>query len=343
MKSRLFGKTIYELHNMTGRLLLVLLLLWLPVFSGCTLPKETTPISRSGFYFDTVITITVYEEQDAKALDTCFALADRYEHLFSTELPDSDVARVNAANQEWVTVDPETVSLVNTALFYAKLSDGVFDPTIGAVSSLWDFQAEEPQLPDPSAIKEALSTVDYRDVQVDETASALRLLRAGAAIDLGGIAKGYIADHMKEALIEEGVTTAIINLGGNVLVLGEKPDGTPYRVGIQYPFQPEGTAIETLDVMDRSLVSSGCYERYMTIDGVRYHHILDTETGWPVENDLLGVTILSEYSVDGDALSTICYAVGLKDGLALIESLPDTEAVFIKKDETLVPSSGLSL
>ncbi len=343
MNTKLFRKTRHTLPVTVYRLLFGLLLLCLPGLLACAQPKEAAPISRSGFYFDTVITITVYEEEDAKALDTCFSLADRYEHLFSARLPESDVSRINAANQESVTVDPETVSLINTALFYADLSGGVFDPTIGALSSLWDFQSEEPQLPDPSAIKAALSTVDYRDVEVDEAASTIRLLRDGAAIDLGGIAKGYIADRMKEALLKEGVTSAIINLGGNVLVLGEKSDGTPYRVGIQYPFRPEGTAIETLDVKDRSLVSSGCYERYMTIDGVRYHHILDTETGWPVENDLLGVTILSEHSVDGDALSTICYALGLKDGLSLIESLPGTEAVFIKKDETLIPSSGLSL
>ncbi len=332
-------------HFLTKRLLPLMLLYMLCAapLSGCALPKETVPISRSGFYFDTVITVTVYDEQDAKSLDTCFALADRYEHLFSMKIPESDVARINAADGAPVKVDPETISLVDTALSYAALSDGVFDPTIGALSSLWDFQAEEPTLPSTSAIEAALKTVDYRDVEVDEAASTIRLLRPGASIDLGGIAKGYIADRMKEALVAEGVTTAIINLGGNVLVLGEKSNGQAYKVGIQYPFRPEGTAIETLEVKDRSLVSSGCYERYMTINGVRYHHILDTETGWPVENDLLGVTILSERSVDGDALSTICYALGLKDGMALIESLPDTEAVFIKKDETLVPSSGLSL
>ena len=343
MNTALYEKTRHNLRRLLRLLVPGLIVSCLFLLSGCALPKETTPISRSGFYFDTVITITVYEEKDAPTLDACFALADRYEHLFSTKIPESDVARINAAEGTPVTVDPETVDLLNTALSYAKLSDGVFDPTIGALSSLWDFQADEPVLPDPVNIDAALSTVDYREVIVDEKASTVQLLRPGAAIDLGGIAKGYIADRMKETLIEDGVTSAIINLGGNVLVLGEKPDGSAYKVGIQYPFQPEGTAIETLEVKDQSLVSSGCYERYMTIDGILYHHILNTETGWPVDNDLLGVTILSSRSVDGDALSTICYAMGLTDGMALIESLPDTEAVFIKKDETLVPSSGLSL
>ena len=313
------------------------------LLTGCAAQESVTPFSRSGFYFDTVITITVYDEKDLQSLDTCFALADRYEHLFSTKIEDSDVARINAANGAPVTVDPETISLVRTALSYAVLSDGAFDPTIGALSSLWDFQAEEPALPNPADIEAALKTVDYRKVKVDESAGTIQLECPGAKLDLGGIAKGYIADRMKDVLIEEGVTSAIINLGGNVLVVGEKPDGSAYKVGIQYPFQPEGTAIETMDLTDQSLVSSGCYERYMTIDGVRYHHILDTGTGYPVESGLLGVTILSDLSVDGDALSTICYALGLEDGMALIESLPDTEAVFIKEDETLVSYSGMTL
>ena len=322
---------------------MLMLLLGTTLLFGCALPRETTPISRSGFYFDTVITITVYDEKDLKSLDTCFALADRYEHLFSTKIPESDIAKINDADGAPVETDPETITLVQTALSYAALSNGVFDPTIGALSSLWDFQAEEPALPDPADIEAALTTVDYREVNVDEAAGTIQLTRPGARLDLGGIAKGYIADRMKDALIEAGVTSAIINLGGNVVVLGEKPDGGAYKVGIQYPFQPEGTAIETLEIKDESLVSSGCYERYMTIDGVRYHHILDTQTGYPVESGLLGVTILSDRSVDGDALSTICYAIGLENGMALVESLSDTEAVFIKEDETLVSSSGLSL
>ncbi len=322
--------------------LMLCVLLCASILFGCAIPREATPFSRSGFYFDTVITITVYDEKDLKSLDTCFSLADRYEHLFSTKIEDSDVARINAANGAPVTVDPETISLVNTALSYAALSDGAFDPTIGALSSLWDFQSEEPALPNPAEIEAALKTVDYRKVKVDEVNRTIQLECPGTRLDLGGIAKGYIADRMKDALMQEGVTSAIINLGGNVLVLGEKPDGSPYKVGIQYPFQPEGTAIETIDITDQSLVSSGCYERYMTIDGVRYHHILDTKTGYPVESGLLGVTILSDRSVDGDALSTICYVLGLEDGMTLIESLPDTEAVFIKEDETLVSSSGFS-
>lgn len=309
------------------------------LLSGCTLPEAATPISRSGLYFDTVITVTVYSEDDAAALDGCFSLAERYEKLFSDRIEGSDVSRINAAGGSPVTADEETITLLALALSYAELSDGAFDPTIGALSKLWDFSSEEHHVPEPEAIEAALKTVDYTGVEIDRNAHTVTLKNPEAQLDLGGIAKGYIADRMKEYLCAQGVSHAIINLGGNVVTVGSKPDGTDYRIGIQYPFEAEGTAITTLSVSDRSLVSSGVYERYFYEGDVLYHHILDTKTGYPVRNNLLSVTIYSENSVDGDALSTICFCLGLDEGMRLAESLPDIEAVFITDDEALHPTS----
>ena len=197
-------------------------------------------------------------------------------------------------------------------------------------------------MPPSSAIEAAVKTVDYHGVTLDTENNTVLLQNRDAKIDLGGIAKGYIADRMKELLISRGVQNAIINLGGNVLVLGNKPDGSAYHIGIQKPFAEEGTPLAELPLSDASLVSSGIYERYFEKDGKLYHHILNPATGYPVLNNLLGVTIRSPLSVDGDALSTICFALGLNDGLALIESIPDTEAVFITDDYELHPSSGLA-
>lgn len=314
---------------------LVLLCAALPL-SGCGTPKQ---IQRTGFYFDTVITITLYGEENASYLDQCMTMADHYEKLFSATLPDSDVSRINAAAGSPVTVDEETVALLEKGLEYCELSNGAFDITIGRLSSLWHFSDNEGEVPTEADIAAALATVDYHAVEINGT--QVTLANPDAAIDLGGIAKGYIADRMKEYLTGQGVTSGHINLGGNVLTLGEKSDHSPYTIGIQKPFAQDNSAYATVKVTDKSIVSSGVYERSFTVDGVLYHHILSTATGYPVENNLLGVTIISNESVDGDGLSTVCFSLGLEQGLALIEALPDTEAVFITEDMEAHTTSGI--
>ena len=157
-----------------------------------------------------------------------------------------------------------------------------------------------------------------------------------SAIDLGGIAKGYMADQLKEYLLGEGVTSAIINLGGNVLTIGEKPDGTSFNIGIQKPFDKQNATITSVQVKDSSVVTSGSYERYFKLGDTIYHHILNTETGYPCDNGLLSVTILSKESIDGDALSTACFTLGLEEGQKLIESLEDIDAIFVTDDYEII-------
>ena len=156
-----------------------------------------------------------------------------------------------------------------------------------------------------------------------------------------GIAKGYIADQMKAYLNQKGITSGYINLGGNVLALGAKTDGSAYTIGIQRPFGEENEAIASVSITDQTVVSSGVYERYFEVDGTRYHHILDTATGYPYDNGLLEVTIITGASVDGDGLSTTCFSLGLEDGMALVESLDATEAIFITDDYEVHTSSGM--
>ena len=194
-------------------------------------------------------------------------------------------------------------------------------------------------IPSDDEIKKALTTVDYQNVVVD--GNTVTLKDPSAKIDLGGIAKGYIADRMKDSLNQKGAACGYINLGGNVLCLGAKPDGSSYNIGIQRPFDEEGAAMLAVSVTDQTVVSSGVYERYFEVDGKRYHHILDTATGYPYDNGLLGVSIITDESVDGDGLSTTCFALGLTDGMALVESLDNTEAVFITEDYELHFSSGM--
>ncbi|MBP3476386.1 MAG: FAD:protein FMN transferase [Lachnospiraceae bacterium] len=320
------------------RLLLCLLLAGtLTGITGCT--RNTEPITQTGFYFDTVIQITLYDTQDTTILDGCFALADTYENMLSATVEGSDLWRINHSNGAPVTVSKDTVSLLQTALYYARLTDGKVDPTIQPVSKLWHFGSDDtPCVPEAPDLEEALTHVSYQTVSID--GNTVTLADPKAAVNLGFIAKGYIADRMKEYLLEQGVQSACINLGGNVMLIGSKPDGSSFKVGIQKAFAEEGVTAAVIDVRDISVVTSGIYERYFYENDVLYHHILDTATGYPVENDITSVTILSPSSVDADALSTTCYCLGLEKGMEFMDAIENTEYMFLLKDGTRYVSDG---
>lgn len=309
--------------------------------SGCAHTPE--PVSQVGFYLDTVIQITLYDTkgkaQCTKNIKECFTKIEEYERLFSATIEGSDVWNINHSSGKPVTVSDATADLLKTALYYSELSGGRVDVTVLPLSSLWNFGSRKvPQIPEPEDIEEALSHVDYHKVHLEN--NTVTMSDPLAAIDLGFIAKGYIADRLKEYLVNEGVKNACISLGGNLITINGKPDGQPYKIGIQKPFAEEGETITAIHVNDASVVSSGVYERYFYEDGTLYHHLLDTKTGYPADNDIAGVTILSSSSVEGDALSTVCYFLGKKDGIKLIESLDGVEALFIMKDGTMYQSEG---
>ncbi len=365
----------------------------MPCLSGCSMTSggmeavQDDPLTITGFAFDTTYTLTLYEGGDQELLDSCVALCNDYEKIFSRTREDSELAQINelescyqkacgeagytpgqgkiplakvrrafhkyrdesgladqeakitAAGALQITVSDDLSALLAEGLRYAGLSQGGFDCTIGRVSSLWDFTSHSNNPPSEQAIREALPFVDYRKVSVK--GNVVQFDMPGMEIDLGGIAKGYIADRLKEHLQEGGVTGAIISLGGNILCIGEKSDGTPFRIGIQQPFADRQETIAAIAVTDVSVVSSGIYERYIeTEDGTLYHHILNPYTGYSYENELLGVTIVSERSVDGDGLSTVCFALGTERGMEFAESLDGVEAVFITKDGKLHYTSG---
>ena len=296
----------------------------------------------NGMYFDTVVQVRAWGAT-RDIMDRCGELCAYYEGLFSATIDTSDVSKINRAHGQPVTVSEETAELIETGISYGELSDGRFDITIASASALWDFtENTEKVLPDGDALREAVSHIDYRCIRVE--GNTVTLTDPDARLDLGGIAKGYIADRLKAYLESEGVEHALIDLGGNMLALGSRYDGTDFTIGIQKPFARTGTVMAAVSVSDRSVVSSGDYERYFEKDGVIYHHILDPDTGYPIQNELDQVTILSDASVDGDALSTACFALGLEDGMALIQRLDGVDAVFVTKDgEIHKSSSGLVL
>lgn len=306
---------------------------------GCQ-KKEDKKISKQGFYFDTIIQITLYGTDDEQYINDCFDIADKYEKMLSNTIEDSEISRINeAAGKEAVSVSDETVSLIQKGIEYGKLSGGKFDITIGKLSDLWNFseiaenlqsddnEADSSVIPSDDQIREYLEHVDYNKIKIDK--NSVMIADAQTQIDLGGIAKGYIADKMKEYLKSKKITSGIINLGGNVLTIGKKSDGNNYTVGIQKPFDKSGASIATIKIDDKSVVTSGIYERYYKVDGKIYHHILDTQTGYPVDNDLYSVTIVSDSSCDGDALSTTCFALGKDKAEELIKSMDGVEAIFV--------------
>ncbi|MCR5098695.1 MAG: FAD:protein FMN transferase [Lachnospiraceae bacterium] len=312
---------------------------------GCSYKNTNDYVEKTDFRLDTVITIRLYDG-DEKQLEHCMEMIKKYDDMFSNEQLNSDVTIVNESISNPMAVHSDTLEIMEKALEYGKLSGGSFDVTIGAVSNLWDFHSDEAILPEEAAISEAIKTVDYRQVVINDNTIALVENGSGSTfhtrLDLGGIAKGYIADKLRDYLMEEGVTSASISLGGNVYIIGEKPDGNMFTVGIQKPFSDTSTPACTLQVRDKSVVTSGVYQRYFKIGDKIYHHILDPKTGYPVDNGLYSVTIISDDSVDGDALSTMVFSMGLKKGMDYVESTPGIEAVFITSDMALHPSSGMS-
>ena len=309
------------------------------LLSGCSSATEN-PYTKSGFYFDTTITITLYDQKERELLDDCFSFCKTFENQISRTVKDSEIYQINHAKGHPVKVSDTTLELIKLGIYYGELTNGAFDITIAPLSDLWDFKSNDPKLPTDSDIQNVLSYVNYENIIIN--GNYVSLNSPDAAIDLGGIAKGYIADYLKEYLVNKGVNSAIINLGGNVLTIGSKPDGSPFQIGIQKPFDKQNTTITAVSSTDSSIVTSGIYERYFELDDVIYHHILDTSSGFPCNNNLLSVTILSESSAAGDALSTSCFALGYDNALKLIQTLDHVDAIFITTDYEILDTRLLT-
>lgn len=310
---------------------------------------EVSPISACSYdLLHTVCTIQLYDSTDYNILNECFAVIDQYEKLFSRTLETSEVYKINQASsnvsnpQTTFTVSDELKDILEFSLSYGTLSNGALDVSIAPLSSLWDFSNLEHKTEAPATekISAAQALVNYSDISLN--GNVLSFAKEGMQLELGAVAKGYIADRVKEFLLSKGVNSAIINLGGNILLVGEKPDGAAFNVGIQKPFENRDAVVVAIsELKDCSMVSSGIYERYFyDTSGNFYHHILDAKTGYPCNTDLLQVTIISSDSATGDALSTACFALGLEKGMELIHSLKDIYAVFITSDGELHFSDG---
>ena len=335
------------------------------LFTGCgnitdadTSTTGNQPISISSIKLNTAVQITIYDSQDKALLDDCLALCDKYELVFSRTNEKSELYKLNhrkdtsdkdpnadgqttpypvSGTADTWHISEDLAALLSEGLDITRESDGAFDIAIAPLTSLWDFTAEDPKVPDDAAIQKALPLCSSDGVTID--GQDITLPSDDIQFDVGAIAKGYIADRLKDFLVKKGVNSAIINLGGNVLCIGSKPDGTPFKVGIQKPFADRNETEAVMDITGKSVVSSGIYERCFKQNGKLYHHILNPKTGYPYDNSLISVTIISDQSVDGDALSTTCFALGLEDGLKFAEK-KGVQAVFITEDYELHYTDG---
>lgn len=331
-----------------------MLILWfLSVFilvtvTGCKSNNNSNsqePISRTEFLMDTIITLKIFDKQDEKILNLAVDRLKEIENRMSITIDDSDVSIINKnAGIEPVQVHDDVYYVIKKAKYYATISNGAYDPTIGPLARLWNVtgseERERDSIPTEEQILEKKSLVDYNDLELMED-NKVYLKRKGMQLDLGGIVKGYAADEVKRIFLENGVKSAIINLGGNIYALGEKADESPWNIGVTNPFQSDGSYMGVLKAKDKSIVTSGDYERYFEYNGKRYHHILDYRTGYPTDNELTSVSIISDYSIDGDALSTTLFVLGVEDGLKLLEDLEGIEVIFVTKDKKVIVTDGI--
>lgn len=298
---------------------------------------------RNSFALGTVIQLKAYGVNGSEAIDEAIFRINNIDNKMSAFKNDSEISGINFyAGELPYLVSEDTYFVIKTAVEYSKLTGGAFDPTVRPLVNLWNKGLEQEQIPNDNDIKDKLRLIGYNNILFDDINSSVMLKHSGQAIDLGGIAKGYAADQARDIFLKHDINSALIDLGGNIFALGSKRDGTPWKVGIQNPFSLRGQYLGVLKVKNKSVVTSGNYEKYFIKAGKRYHHIIDPRTGYPSESSIISATIISDNSLDGDGLSTGIYILGVKKALELIETLDGIEAILITDDKKVYVTSGIN-
>lgn len=310
------------------------------LLSSCTGGDSASLYKVNRLIMGTLVQITVVGT-DPRAKEAAQAVIDelqRVENLSSFHKP-SELTRINDhAGQGPIKADAEILNLIEAGIRLSRKTQGAFDPTLGPVSRLWNFSAGDPRLPQASEIAQTMTEVGLGGIEIDSAAGTIRLDRTGMALDLGGIAKGYALDRARLVLEKFGVKGALVNAGGDILAVGEKAPGKPWRVGVQDPRQGN-SIVAVASLKDKIIVTSGDYERFFIRDGKRYHHILDPRTGYPAMG-LRSVTIVANDGLTADALATAVFVLGPDEGLKPIESIPGVEGLLIDSAGRVRLSSG---
>ena len=291
----------------------------------------------------TVISLTLFKPNQP-VVEAVYDYLQQMDQVFSVNRTDSELSAINQqAGQRPVQVSPACFQLIQDALAYSQQYADSFNVLIGPLVKLWRIGFGGHTVPTAADIQQNLQQMDLTQVTLDAKQHSVYLRQTGMQLDLGAIAKGYFADRIVEQLRQAGIDNAIVNLGGNVKLLGKNPltIDSRWQVGIQAPTAPRGNPVLQVTMPARTVVTSGIFERYFKIGEQRYHHILDPQTGYPVENQVDQVSIITEQSELAEVLATVTYFQGSEQGLRLIESLPNTEAIFIDKQQQITVTSGL--
>ncbi len=324
-------------------LIAIIVIAFMSITVGCKEPKQAITY-RQLYLMGTVIQIKVLDTPSPSidlAIEEAATRLQEIEDKMSINKDTSEMAVVSQqAGKDKVKVSEDTFFVLQQAVQYGEETQGSFDPTIAPIVKLWGIGTTHAKLPKQEEIEFLLPVVDYKDIWLNPATLEVKLPKKNQAIDLGAIAKGYAADEVKKIFEKHAIQSAFIDIGGNILTIGTKPDGSKWKMGVQNPLEPREEHVGIVSIQDQTLVTSGNYERYFEEDGVRYHHIFDPRTGYPVDNELMSTTIISDMSMDADALSTSVYVMGLTKGKAFIESIEGVEAIFITKDQKIHMTSG---
>ena len=331
---------------MRTKIITLMIVLFLVIgITGCDKEIETSasePISRLELFMGTAIKVTLYNGGSEEILDKVFDRILEIENLVSINKENTELTNLNEnAGIKTVKLSETSYDIIKKGIHYSQISQGGYDVTIGPLVKLWSIGLPEAKVPNKDEIEETIKNIDYSKVTMNDETKEVFLEESNMMLDLGSIAKGYVADEVASMLKEENVDQAIIDLGGNIYALGLKNGDTNWKIGIQNPFDSRGEVVGVLEVTDKSVVTSGIYERFIEKDGVKYHHILNPKTGYPFETSIAGVSIISDKSIDADALSTLVFTKGVKEGLEFVESLENIDAIFITNDKKVYSTSGV--
>ncbi len=344
-----FSMNIFRVKRLTRPTIIFVLILGIILgMSGCS--RVSPSATAAGMYFDTFITITGYDDTDEEVLNSAIDECKRYELIFSKTNEDSELYAINNRDNPlskdeiksiegivsldedayvaYISEDMYTVA--NEAIKYCADTENAYNPALGGVIDLWDYHSDNPAVPAHELVEERLKHTNISDVSVfcldDSDSYIIEIIDNELKLDFGGIAKGYIANKMRDYLVNKGCNEAVIALGGNIYCVGDK-NGVGYKVGVQRPFGYQGESALSIEVANTSVVTSGVYERHFEVDGHMYHHIISSETGFPVENQLYGVTVVCEDSLRADVLSTALICMGEDKALEYIDKQNDIKVI----------------
>ncbi len=303
--------------------------------------KTNHPIDKAFFALGTINYIKIFDDTKEYVVEKAIERVTEIENRMSAFKAKSDISKLRENSGKGAQmIHRDTFHLIRKAIEFAELSNGAFDPTIRPLVELWGINKKGSYIPSDSEIQEAVNLVDYHDIRLNNKSLSGFLKRPGQALDLGGIAKGFAADEIRRILTENRIQSALVNLGGNVIAIGKRPDGQPWQIGIQNPLAPTGQYLGILSAADKTVVTSGSNERFFMKNGIRYHHILDSRTGKPAQSSLLSVTAVCECSADADALTTALFILGPEMGFPLLSKVK-AEAIFVADDLTVTATRGL--